>query len=160
MTSDDRNGKNDREYTNGEITVYWKPSKCIHVTTCYRELIEVFNPRKRPWINMEGAPTDDIIRIVDLCPTDALSYKRNKDIDAKKLEKKTIVEEVKIDTSAGAEIRVMKDGPLVIKGSFTIVGSGGSELKHMKMASFCRCGQSLKMPFCDGMHRKVNFSAD
>jgi uncharacterized Fe-S cluster protein YjdI len=34
----------DREYTNGEITVIWKPSKCIHVTTCYRELIEVFIP--------------------------------------------------------------------------------------------------------------------
>ena len=159
MTSDDRNGKNNREYSNNDITVFWKPAKCIHVTTCYRELIEVFNPRKRPWINMQGAPTEEIIRVVDLCPTGALSYKWNKD----KGESKTRPE---VKTPAKerdpfiTQVRVMKDGPLVIKGEFTITGSGGSELKQMKMASFCRCGQSRKMPFCDGTHRKINFKSE
>ncbi|NMB71943.1 MAG: hypothetical protein GYA22_07330, partial [Bacteroidales bacterium] len=69
--------KHDRTYTNGEITVFWKPGKCIHATTCYRELIEVFNPRKRPWVNMQGAPTERIIEVVDKCPTQALSWQWN-----------------------------------------------------------------------------------
>jgi uncharacterized Fe-S cluster protein YjdI len=36
-------------------------------THCYKELIEVFNPDKRPWVNMKGAPTDEIIEVVDMC---------------------------------------------------------------------------------------------
>jgi uncharacterized Fe-S cluster protein YjdI len=150
---------NDREYSNGEIIVYWKPSKCIHATTCYRELIEVFNPRKRPWVNMEGGTTEEIIRVVDLCPTDALTYKR---INEKKEEDK-IIPEQPVNTTTEippAEIRVMKDGPLVIKGNFVIRDSNNKEMRQMKMVSFCRCGHSGNMPFCDGTHRKIAFSGD
>jgi uncharacterized Fe-S cluster protein YjdI len=157
---EERSGTKDREYSNDDITVFWKPSKCIHVTTCYREKIEVFNPRKRPWVNMQGASTEEIIRVVEMCPTEALSYKwkEGREKTSKELEPegtKVVIEDIE-----AAEVRVMKDGPLVIKGKFRIVGSGGSELRHMKMASFCRCGQSQKMPFCDGTHRKIGFSGD
>lgn len=157
---EERMNKMNREYTNGEITVFWKPSKCIHVTTCYRELIQVFNPRKRPWINMQGATTEEIIRVVDLCPTHALTYERN--TKKKEIEKSQIkdVPDTSVKPAKAAELRVMKDGPLVVKGSFTITGSNGSVLKQMKMASFCRCGLSKNMPFCDGTHRKEGFSAD
>ena len=155
---EERTGSNDREYTNGEITVFWRPSKCIHATTCYRELIEVFNPRKRPWINMDGASTDEIIRVVGLCPTEALAYKLNKakeNLSTIKADnqKKELTQEVQ-----AAEIRVMKDGPLIVKGNFIIRDSTGKEMRKMKMVSFCRCGHSGDMPFCDGTHRKIGFS--
>jgi uncharacterized Fe-S cluster protein YjdI len=95
--------KTDRNYTNGEITVYWQPKKCIHATTCYRELIEVFNPRKRPWVNMEGASTVEIVRVVKLCPTQALTYQYNTEI---------VPEKAPEQPEVMAEARIMEDGPL------------------------------------------------
>ena len=163
MSSEERSKTRNRHYSNEDITVYWQPSKCIHVTTCYRELIEVFNPRKRPWIDMKGASTEEIIRVVNLCPTEALTYKWNKDKDAEpepKPKKEEVEPHEPAATTPKTEIRVMKDGPLLVKGKFKIVGSGGNEMQEMKIATFCRCGQSRKMPFCDGTHRKINFRAD
>lgn len=141
--------KTDRKYTNGEITVFWQPRKCIHATTCYRELIDVFNPRKRPWVNMEGAPTEEIIRVVKLCPTEALTFTYNSEIPP----------EVKQPEEL-PEVRVMEDGPLVLKGSFRVIDTDGKELKTLKMTSLCRCGASNNLPYCDGTHRKVGYTGN
>lgn len=145
--------KQDRKYTNGEITVFWKPGKCIHATTCYRELIEVFNPRKRPWVNMDGASSEEIIRVVKMCPTQALAYAHNKDLEkAEENEGMNLQMPEKVP-----ELRVMEDGPLVLHGAFRIVDAEGNELKPMKIQSLCRCAASGNMPFCDGTHRKTGF---
>jgi uncharacterized Fe-S cluster protein YjdI len=144
--------KTDRTYTNGEITVFWKPGKCIHATTCYRELIEVFNPRKRPWVNMDGAPTEEIIRVVRLCPTQALSFKYNNELNEGG---ETISSDAQ---ETDAEARVMGDGPLVLKGSFTMYDTDNHPLRLMKMTSICRCGASHDLPYCDGTHRKVGYT--
>jgi uncharacterized Fe-S cluster protein YjdI len=66
-----------KKYSNGEITVVWKPHICTHSKMCWKNLNEVFDPLKRPWINMEGATTDKITERVDACPSKALSYFRN-----------------------------------------------------------------------------------
>lgn len=62
-----------RRYTNGEITVVWKPQVCQHSTICWRQLLAVFNPSVRPWINMDGAPSERIVEQVKRCPSGALS---------------------------------------------------------------------------------------
>ncbi len=63
-----------RHYTNDEITVVWKPGVCIHSKMCWKGLIEVFNPKARPWINMDGASTERIIEQIKKCPSGALSF--------------------------------------------------------------------------------------
>jgi uncharacterized Fe-S cluster protein YjdI len=63
-----------KKYTNGEVTVTWQPSKCIHSTICFKGLPQVFDPRKRPWVTIEGANTDQIIEQIKECPSAALSY--------------------------------------------------------------------------------------
>lgn len=66
-----------KNYSNDEITVNWKPEVCVHSGNCTKHLPGVFNPRVRPWISMKSGNTDDIIATVKLCPSDALSYSRD-----------------------------------------------------------------------------------
>lgn len=42
-------------YSNGEITVVWKPGLCIHSGNCARGLVRVFDPGRRPWIDLSHA---------------------------------------------------------------------------------------------------------
>ncbi|MDB5226328.1 MAG: hypothetical protein JWN78_521 [Bacteroidota bacterium] len=64
-----------KEYTNGEVTVVWQPHKCIHSTKCWKGLGEVFNPRIKPWINIQGAESENIVNQVHQCPSGALTIK-------------------------------------------------------------------------------------
>ena len=65
----------EKEYTNGEMTVVWKPDLCEHSGNCVRGLPQVFKPGERPWVKIENASSDEIRNTVDTCPSGALSYK-------------------------------------------------------------------------------------
>ncbi|HLF45231.1 MAG TPA: (4Fe-4S)-binding protein [Chitinophagaceae bacterium] len=64
-------------YSNGEVTIIWKPDLCIHSGNCVRGLPEVFKSGERPWINAKGAITEKIIEQVKKCPGGALSFSIN-----------------------------------------------------------------------------------
>ncbi len=66
-----------KKYTNGEVTIVWKPDLCIHSRNCFNGLPEVFDPRARPWITPEGSTTEKIINQVKQCPSGALTYYLN-----------------------------------------------------------------------------------
>lgn len=69
-----------KKYSNGEITIVWKPNVCTHSTNCWKGkngLIDVFNPMEKPWIKPHGAETDRIIKQIEQCPSKALSYHYN-----------------------------------------------------------------------------------
>ncbi len=145
---------NDREYTNGEITVYWKPDACIHATICFMKLRKVFDPSKRPWVNMKGASTKDIIDIVEKCPTDALTWKWNRDLTAREIKE---LEEVspadEIVPGPVTEITIVENGPALIKGKFRVLNHAGEIIPSAPQIALCRCGKSKNQPFCDGSHR-------
>lgn len=67
----------DRNYTNGEITVFWKPEKCWHAAACVTNLPSVFDVNRRPWVDIHGATSQEIARVVGLCPSGALTYEWN-----------------------------------------------------------------------------------
>lgn len=66
-----------KEYSNGEITILWKPDKCIHSDICVQTLPNVYKPKERPWITPQNATTKEIIEQVAKCPSGALSIKES-----------------------------------------------------------------------------------
>lgn len=103
-------------------------------------------PSRRPWVNMNGATTAEIIETVENCPTDALTYKFNKDIDKNKAVTETI-----------ADITIIKNGPAMIRGKVRIKSQDGTVINECDRTVLCRCGKSGKMPFCDGTHKDYKF---
>jgi uncharacterized Fe-S cluster protein YjdI len=149
--------KNDREYSNGEITVFWKPDTCIHATICFMKLRKVFDPTKRPWVNMQGASSQEIIAIVEQCPTDALTWKWNRDLSP--AEKEDLENPVgdELVPKPSTEIIIMENGAALIKGSFIMKKPSGEIIETSQQIALCRCGYSRNKPFCDGSHYDKKF---
>jgi uncharacterized Fe-S cluster protein YjdI len=66
-----------KNYSNGEVTIVWKPALCQHSGICVLGLGEVFHPKSNPWITPENASTQQIVDQVKKCPSGALSYFMN-----------------------------------------------------------------------------------
>ncbi len=46
------------------------------------------------------------------------------------------------------------DGPLILRGSATILGEDGQELARVRpTVALCRCGLTSRPPLCDGSHK-------
>lgn len=65
-----------KRYSNGEVSVVWQPSLCIHSAVCVGGLSKVFHPKELPWITLEPATTDEIVRQVNQCPSGALTWEK------------------------------------------------------------------------------------
>lgn len=63
-----------KTYETDELTVFWRANICQHAGNCVRGNGKVFDPQRRPWIDVTQAPADEIMRIIDTCPSGALSY--------------------------------------------------------------------------------------
>jgi uncharacterized Fe-S cluster protein YjdI len=169
MSDDNKKFSGGRRYRNDDITVYWKPSACVHASYCYRELIEVFDPSSRPWVDMSGSTTERIIEVVNMCPTEALTWKWNDDEKNKtvtsdqfnhiKFRRPELIDQlIREPEESPVSVKVMTDGPIVIKGTFTLTYSGHTKEVKDSLISICRCGVSDHQPFCDGQHRKIGFN--
>ena len=70
----------DNQFANGEITVTYEPKKCIHADKCCKGLASVFKNSVIPWIDLEGAESNQIISQIKQCPSGALSYVMKKEL--------------------------------------------------------------------------------
>jgi CDGSH-type Zn-finger protein/uncharacterized Fe-S cluster protein YjdI len=122
-----------KEYTNGNMMVTWEPEKCIHSEKCWRGLRSVFDPKSKPWVNIDGAEDDAIMAQIDKCPSGALGYYLN---SVGKPKQKSI--EMKANTV------VAKKEPVNV------------ELSAGKPYAWCACGRSEGQPFCDGAHNATD----
>lgn len=141
------------KYSNGEVTVVWKPETCIHSAICFRGLHDVFDPQKRPWVNINGASTERIVEQVRKCPSGALSYFMNADIQSTEETDTT----VKSEEANIINIEVLPNGPLMVKTDCIVTYSDGRREVKKGSTALCRCGGSGNKPYCDGTHRKNGF---
>lgn len=130
-----------KHYEKEDLTVVWKPEKCIHAEECVKRLPQVYNPENRPWINVENASASELIDQINHCPSGALSY-----IDKKQSKSKN---------EQAVQANVLENGPIIIEGEVALAYKGNTK-NHQKIA-LCRCGGSKNKPFCDGTHEKINF---
>jgi len=135
----------EKRYSNGEVTVVWKPKQCMHSGICFAGLGKVFNPKRRPWVDLSQATTEQIVAQVQECPSGALSLAAKDDAPGAEVAAERVVE-------------VMPNGPLMVYGNVTVKRADGSVTEHHKVTAFCRCGGSGNKPFCDGSHRKNGFT--
>lgn len=63
-----------KEYSNKDLIVYWEPERCSHSAICLKRLPSVFDVDRRPWVNINAASPEEIIKTIDECPSGALKY--------------------------------------------------------------------------------------
>jgi len=122
---------------------------CSHAAECVNNLPSVFKLSSRPWINPDAAEVEEIVDTIRKCPSGALSYS----IDSI---------EYGDQNDRNPMVTVSKDGPYVITGRVELMGDNirfgdGASKEHYTL---CRCGASNIKPFCDGMHKVINFKDD
>ncbi|WP_086428632.1 (4Fe-4S)-binding protein [Staphylococcus cornubiensis] len=106
-----------KQYTGEKINVYFEPKRCVHATECVRGLGKVFDVDKRPWVQPDNAPVEDVIKVVERCPSGALTYELPSN---------------ERETHAETRVTYGDDGEIFIYGDFDLVHNG--EVMHLNRA--------------------------
>lgn len=132
------------KYPGIKVDVEWDERLCIHISECGRAKGDLFVGGRQPWCQPDLASTEEVIDVVERCPSGALIYD---------------VKEQDITEQADAEntVAVSYNGPYFIRGDLEIEGIPEDMPGVAFRAALCRCGASKNKPFCDNSHEDVNF---
>jgi uncharacterized Fe-S cluster protein YjdI len=133
-----------REYATERITVEWHAERCIHSANCIRTLPQVFDPHRRPWVDVHAADADAIAHAVLRCPTGALHFVRHDGAPPEAADVPTTLTPI-------------RNGPLYVRGQMEIRALDGHTIRGGTRAAMCRCGLSRQIPFCDNTCRNEHW---
>jgi CDGSH-type Zn-finger protein/uncharacterized Fe-S cluster protein YjdI len=134
-----------KRYTGAAVHVTFDGPRCIHAAECVRGLPAVFDRDRRPWILPDGAAVEEVVTVIERCPTGALHYER---VDGGPAEEPDEVN----------AIRVRPNGPYYVRGKLRVVTADGMLVAEDVRLALCRCGHSQHKPFCDNAHIAAGFS--
>ena len=119
-------------YEGRKVTIHDNRSICAHAGYCTDQLSSVFRMKQEPWIDPDAASVEDIVAVVNACPSGALSYSVD---DAERSEQ-----------LGSAEILISQKGPYFVTGDVDLVD--------------VTCGQGAsKSNFVGVAGRRINLSA-
>lgn len=131
-------------YRGRDVEVSFDLDLCIHIAECLRGHPGVFDLERRPWVLPDMADADQVVEVVERCPSGALLYRRH---DGGRQE-----------GHPGTTVTPMRNGPLLVTGEIEVRREDGT-VERLPRATLCRCGFSEHKPFCDNRHLAVKFRA-
>lgn len=134
-------------YSTEDIKVSWDKERCIHAAECVKGLPKVFDPDRKPWIKPELASADELMTVIERCPTGALHYQLLEAEEEEEAPEQNV-------------ITIEKDGPLYIHGEVVIKDLDANIVLKDTRVAMCRCGKSKNKPLCDNSHIEAGFKAD
>jgi len=134
-----------KEYKGQQATVRYDLPRCFHAAECVHGAPEVFDPKGKPWVSPDKASVDQLVAVVDRCPTGALSV-----VDAEG--------SALLPIPAQNTIRIEADGPLIARGELSVKRMDGETVVSDTRLALCRCGASKNKPFCDNSHSEAGFT--
>ena len=133
-----------RAYAAPGVTVFYDRVRCLHFAECVRGLPQVFDVKKRPWIQPDNASAEEVAEVVRRCPSGALHY-RLEEGPPEEPERPTRVE-------------MVTNGPINLRGELSIEVPGGGRMREVR-ASLCRCGLTESEPLCDDACSRTGWSS-
>ena len=133
-----------RAYTAPGVTVFYDRGRCLHFAECVRGLPEVFDVRKRPWIQPENATAEEVAEVVRRCPSGALHYQ--------------LEEGPREEPEQPTRVEFVSNGPINLRGELSIELPAG-RMREVR-ASLCRCGLTENEPFCDNACTRTGWTSE
>ncbi|MEV3860828.1 (4Fe-4S)-binding protein [Streptomyces sp. NPDC050095] len=127
-------GTTRKSYRGNVITVSFDARRCLHAAECVRGLPQVFDTGRRPWIEPDAAPGDEVAAVVRRCPSGALRYE--------------LVDGTVELPPMATTVERTPDGRLVMRGDLRIRTADGEEAVETR-ATLCGCGAGGNQPYCD-----------
>jgi len=134
------------DYAGQKITIHDNRSICAHAGVCTDNLASVFRMKQEPWIDPDAASVDEIIAVIQKCPSGALSY--------------SIENTEKPEQNQEPSIFIAPNGPYVVSGCPDLLNANWREGASKQQYTLCRCGASKNKPYCDGSHWSIEFLDD
>ena len=130
-------------YAGKRITIFDNRAVCAHAGHCTDGLAAVFRHHDTPWIEPDAAAVNQIVAIIKICPSGALSY-AIEGIEARPPQRSPMV-------------TVTDHGPYEVAGGIELEGVQFGDGAPREHYTLCRCGASKNKPFCDGSHWDAKF---
>lgn len=74
-------------------------------------------------------------------------------------DKSSLQEENPSDDGSKLVLKALKDGPVLVQGTYQIYSETSQPVSCSKNIALCRCGGSSNKPFCDGTHKEIGFTS-